>query len=1390
MMSTVQSNHPMKQLERKYIYLSIFTICLFFIYSTVYAAVRLPSGGYQERVVDMEVKIPGGQVSVTHAWEVDNVNRGSFRWYINPTWTDLRLVYDSLDGSVKEIYRAGGIYARQGSGVFLFDELYWIKQTAAPDPVGFRWFNAEGEWITYDNAGKITAFGNRYGLQAKFTRNADGKIHQVLDRNDQVILTYNYVGDNISNIQDSHGRSVSYTYNNNKITQATNVAGDTWSYGYDGGLLSTITDPEGQVTTVTYRYARVTRVTDSEGKQTNYTYSYDKVKRIYTTVEISPSGVRQETRYDARGRILSKQIGNRVVQSAVKDSKYVRIELNERGGQTRIVYDVNRQPLEIQYPDGTKITNTYTAKYNQLASHTDALGNQTVYQHDSMGNLVQVTQAVGKPEQRIITFQYNQVGECLSATLKGLIPPAGVTPDPSDTRYQDATFTWTYDAMGNMASATDPTGNTTHWTYDERGNVLTKKDALNHTTTYTYNDHDGLLTMTDPLNHTKSFTYDKLGRRLTVTDALNNTTSTTYNVNDLPVKITDPMGKMTTFSYNLNGRLTKITDADNNAVNYQYDSYERLAGITDANGNNIQFQYGTTSGFQGLLTSIVYPTFTENYRYDAMGRPTQITQVLPGQNGQLDQTQVTSIGYDAKGNVIAEVDALGRTTFTTYDALGRLQKITDALGNITQYAYGSRDQLLTFTDASGSAHQFAYDLSGRLLKETRPLGGSIQYSYDAVGNLLTRHSPKGDQRQFVYDALNRRIQEAFTLANTQTPAQTIDYTYNAGYLLTGYVQNGDTQSSASYSYNANKQKILETVIYGSGPTAISNTLHYSYTDNGRLKSLTYPDGRQTTYTYDHQHLATITTPDTTQIQLNQYQWQVPMQMLLPKVVRTLEVDPLQRPKTLQSQLLGTGTANAPNGNVLMNTGYTYNPTGDIIQRQTADGPYTYNYDALYRLIEATPPATLQKSQNNPNGLPVEMYGYDAVGNRISSQHQPGTWNYNANHQLLQWGLSPDQHTLTYDDNGHTIEEKIGDPNNPILTRMYTYNATERLAEIHTNGATTAQYQYDPFGRRIKKTINNQSTWYLYSDQGLIGEYNQNGTLVRAYGWKPDQLWGTDPLWLADIAPDPNNNNEPLWTMHYFHNDHLGTPQQLTDKDGNLTWKANYETFGNTRVDSASTINNPLRFAGQYFDPETNTHYNWQRDYLPEVGRYQQWDPIGLAGGVNMYAYAISNPVKYIDPFGLDIWIEGPSEDEPTGHQSINIGDPNGGYVSYSFGISLNCPGGCVYKDLFTRGPFEAYMTTSEEQDRLAIKFIEETKASDNEVVYGYNPLYGFNGGSGFNTCRSYSQDKFEKFLIMFNATPKKQLPSRLLPANRSSWLRKLLDNFFYGRMILSPFILE
>ncbi|MCP4669897.1 MAG: hypothetical protein GY857_01205 [Desulfobacula sp.] len=109
----------------------------------------------------------------------------------------------------------------------------------------------------------------------------------------------------------------------------------------------------------------------------------------------------------------------------------------------------------------------------------------------------------------------------------------------------------------------------------------------------------------------------------------------------------------------------------------------------------------------------------------------------------------------------------------------------------------------------------------------------------------------------------------------------------------------------------------------------------------------------------------------------------------------------------------------------------------------------------------------------------------------------------------------------------------------------------------------------------------------------------------------------------------------IGTEYYFyHNDHLGTPQKMMAVNGAVVWSAKYSSFGKAEVHPTSTVENNLRFPGQYYDAETGLHYNYHRYYDPDTGRYLTPDPIGLAGGINPFVYTVNNPINSIDPWGL------------------------------------------------------------------------------------------------------------------------------------------------------------
>jgi len=111
-------------------------------------------------------------------------------------------------------------------------------------------------------------------------------------------------------------------------------------------------------------------------------------------------------------------------------------------------------------------------------------------------------------------------------------------------------------------------------------------------------------------------------------------------------------------------------------------------------------------------------------------------------------------------------------------------------------------------------------------------------------------------------------------------------------------------------------------------------------------------------------------------------------------------------------------------------------------------------------------------------------------------------------------------------------------------------------------------------------------------------------------------------------------------VYWHHNDHLGTPQAMTDINGTKVWEMSQTPFGIATVnedpdgDGLLVVNN-FRFPGQYYDAGIGLNYNYFRSYDPKKGGYTQHDPIGLNGGMNPFAYVGGNPISSYDPNGLE-----------------------------------------------------------------------------------------------------------------------------------------------------------
>ncbi len=194
---------------------------------------------------------------------------------------------------------------------------------------------------------------------------------------------------------------------------------------------------------------------------------------------------------------------------------------------------------------------------------------------------------------------------------------------------------------------------------------------------------------------------------------------------------------------------------------------------------------------------------------------------------------------------------------------------------------------------------------------------------------------------------------------------------------------------------------------------------------------------------------------------------------------------------------------------------------------------------------------------------------------------------------------------------------------------FSWGDAGRMASATASGTTTS-YLYNGLGERVGKSSPGATRIYLHDEAGhLLGTYDGAGALIEEYLWLDDTP-------VALLRPAGAGT-----TVYYLHTDHLATPIRLTRASDNLVvWRWDADPFGSLAPaedpdgDTLPLVFN-LRFPGQYYDSETGLHYNYFRDYDPQVGRYLESDPIGLDGGLNTYGYVGQNPLRYSDVLGLD-----------------------------------------------------------------------------------------------------------------------------------------------------------
>ncbi len=311
----------------------------------------------------------------------------------------------------------------------------------------------------------------------------------------------------------------------------------------------------------------------------------------------------------------------------------------------------------------------------------------------------------------------------------------------------------------------------------------------------------------------------------------------------------------------------------------------------------------------------------------------------------------------------------------------------------------------------------------------------------------------------------------------------------------------------------------------------------------------------------------------------------------------------------------------------------YDERGNLLQRSLQGRVIGYRYDGLDRLQEETAPGN-------------QRLLLDADGNRLADGRSTYSVAQGGQRLAMRDGVA-----LVHGPAGHLLADRTW-RGGRWVQRQFDWTLDGQIKTVRLDGKTVATYHYNEARQRTRKTLATPPvgvpaiTLYRYDPAGLL-TLEVAGAAVQAPGVSvmPGQvlvryLW-QDAVPVAVVWPPmtPGNPNASTERIVYLHTDHLNTPRRASDARGVLVWQWISDAYGSSAPEEdpdqdgrPTTIH--LRFPGQYFDVESGLHYNWNRYYDPQVGRYTQPDPIGLAGGINTYAYVEGNPVSYSDPLGL------------------------------------------------------------------------------------------------------------------------------------------------------------
>ena len=756
------------------------------------------------------------------------------------------------------------------------------------------------------------------------------------------------------------------------------------------------------------------------------------------------------------------------------------------------------------------------------------------------------------------------------------------------------------DELGRVVKQRDVMGRETSYRYNAVGQVSEVTRADGAVLRYNYDRNNRLINQTDGVGRTTTYAYDDRGNLILQTNVAGESTEYGYTEQGLLTQVKDPLGNLTHYAYDERSRLINITDCSGYSTRLRYGEESQLVEVENAQGDKICYRYDD----YGRLLETVYPDGAKvGYEYDSADRLRRYTDAGGGQ---------TSYEYDVDNLPLKRINGLGHSFGYQYDRARRLIGLTNENQSRYNFSYNELDKLTQEVGFDGKLTTYAYDDIGQLTTQT-------EYGMIANKGHLTTTQPEGQSlriSRFERDTLGRV--RCLSTLNPQTQAQQqVYYEYDeSGQLLS--LTDGD--SHIRFGYDRLGRITTQQ--------SHDDRLSYHYDANGNRTGLTLPNGDRVNYLYyGSGHLSAIKYNDSliSEFERNRLHQEVSRSQ---GVLRTdYRLDPMGR--LVEQRSMISYHSNPREEDYLLTRHYRYDLNGNLIQsRDKRMASEHYHYDKLGRLTATN----------------REVFAFDPAHNIIEVEYSDIERRGNRRNDKIADNRIVAYQGVDYEYDGLGNLTKRHDRISGEV-QSYVYDLHDRLicARISRRNKETEEwhYRYDVLGRRIEKVrskngefLSETKTQFIWDGSHLVQEINHKTDRTFSYIYSHPNSYEPLAQICTGYTDEGTQSETNAQHIHYFHCDQIGAPREMTDEAGNLLWYADYKGWGGIReAHNLKDAHQPFRLQNQYVDEETGLHYNFFRYYDPHIGRFTQQDPIGLAGGMNLYRFE-GTVQNQVDPLGL------------------------------------------------------------------------------------------------------------------------------------------------------------